>query len=677
MKRFITCGLVAALLAAAVASAVRAADPVPVSGTIDAVTVYQGQALVTRIVDIPGPAGVKDILVGGLPERVQPGSIFAEGENGVSVRSVSYSVRPVDKDVREEVQKLDTQIRDLQDKISANQRKGQVLQSQKDYLTKLETFTATTANVELTKGVLNADTLMKLTEYQFTQRQAISDKERDLALELRGFNEQLQTAQRNRAQIATTSSKLEREARVSVELTGNGGKMRVRYIVDNATWLPSYNVRATKKQKDKITVEYLASIQQLSGEDWSNVTMTLSTATPSMVAKAPLLSELAITSGRPGQPNDILAQLQQGGNEKAREDLLNQRNNIEQFRGQLGTNVAGNFANGNFNMNPGVPNSGPISQQAQPQAPANTFNLNGTVVNLDYIGDDNDVDRILNKTAGDLQLVDLLAKERIARSKEKPTAMSQDGGVAVTYTLGNSRTTLQSRSDRQLIRIAALDFGASVYKVAIPVLTTAVYDEATVTNDKMVLLWGDVNTYMDNEFVGRGVMPSVAIGQRFSVGLGNDSSLRARRELVEKSEAPQGGNRVVDFTYRLIVENFGSAPAPVRIIDRLPKANEADIKVTPPVAPKGAKEPWLSDDPAYTESDAKKGILRWDREIPARAVDDKAYTLDYSFKLEYAANAVISTPTPPPSAANTGGGGMGGGGGGRGGMGSSGAGRGR
>ena len=677
MKRFVPRTLAALILAVCVAQAARAADPLKLPGAIKEVTVYQGQALVTRLIDIPGPAGAKDILVGGLPDRIQPGSIYAESENGVEVHSVSFSVRPVQTDVREDVKTFDVKIRDLQDKITANQRKSQVLQSQKDYLAKLETFTATTATVELTKGVLNAPTLMDLTKYQFEQRQKISDAEMTLYLELRDLNEQLLTQQRGRAQVATSSSKLEREALVSVNLPGNGGKMRVRYIVDNATWLPSYNVRAAADgaaKRETIAIEYLASIQQLTGEDWNGVTISLSTATPSLVAKAPLLNELAITSTRAGQPTDVLTQINQGGYGQARQDLEQQRLALENFRGTIGNGTNLSLAGNNSYA------GGTTLATGQMQNPAsNTININGVVANLDYIGDNNDIDLILNKTAGDLQLVDLLAKEKIARSKDKAAPLSPEGGLAVTYNLKNP-TSLQSRSDRQLIQIAAITLPANFYKVAIPVLTTAVYDEASAVNDKMVLLWGDVATYVNNEFVGRGVMPSVAIGQRFNVGLGIDSSLRARRELVEKTETTQGGNRVVDFTYRLSVENFGSVPVAVRLLDRLPTAKEAEIKVTPPVTPKDAKEPWLSNDPVYTQNEGKKGILRWDRDIPAKAVDDTAYKLEYSFKLEYAATAVISTPTPPPAPANpggqnSGGGGRGAGGGGFGG-GAGGAGRG-
>ena len=93
--------------------------------------------------------------------------------------------------------------------------------------------------------------------------------------------------------------------------------------------------------------------------------------------------------------------------------------------------------------------------------------------------------------------------------------------------------------------------------MAAPVLTGFVYEEAALSNDgQSVLLAGPVSTYVDGQFVGQGFIPSVAVGEKFTVGLGIDSSLRATRELVEKTETTQGGNRVIDFTYHLRLENF-------------------------------------------------------------------------------------------------------------------------
>lgn len=55
-----------------------------------------------------------------------PGSLFAEAGDGVEVRSVRFRTRPVAQDVREDVRKLEAQIRDAQ---AANTR---------DYQYKLE-----------------------------------------------------------------------------------------------------------------------------------------------------------------------------------------------------------------------------------------------------------------------------------------------------------------------------------------------------------------------------------------------------------------------------------------------------------------------------------------------------------------------------------------------------------
>jgi hypothetical protein len=100
--------------------------------------------------------------------------------------------------------------------------------------------------------------------------------------------------------------------------------------------------------------------------------------------------------------------------------------------------------------------------------------------------------------------------------------------------------------------------------------------------------------------------------------------------LVKKNESIQGGNRVVDFTYQLSIENFGAEAAQVRLMDRLPTAKETEVKLAL-VAP---GQP-LSEDPKFAQQDRKKGMLRWDVKVPAQAIGTKAYTLDYQMQMEY------------------------------------------
>src|SRR5689334_22390085 len=127
-------------------------DSFSTKGKLDEVTVYRGQALVTRLVEVPGPTGLREVVVTELPEHVQPASIYAESADGVEVRSVLYRIRPVEQDVREEVRKLDEQILAVRDQIQTTNEKTSVLANQTAFLAKLEQFTAPTASVELTKG---------------------------------------------------------------------------------------------------------------------------------------------------------------------------------------------------------------------------------------------------------------------------------------------------------------------------------------------------------------------------------------------------------------------------------------------------------------------------------------------------------------------------------------------
>jgi uncharacterized protein (TIGR02231 family) len=242
-----------------------------------------------------------------------------------------------------------------------------------------------------------------------------------------------------------------------------------------------------------------------------------------------------------------------------------------------------------------------------------------------------EADKDLNRAANDLLLLDVIAGATFERRREAAPPAAQEG-LSVTYTIP-ARTTLPSRSDRQLIQIASIPMKAQFVKVASPVLTEYVYDEAWAVNTSpTVLLPGPITAYADGAFVGTGELPLTSAGQRFSAGFGIDSTLRTSRELIERSESTQGGNRVVDLTYRLTVQNFADAPAPIRLMDRLPRVSDqaADIRLT--LLSPGAD---LSSDAEYLAGPRKQGILRWDLTVPPQSHGSSAFVIEYKFRLEF------------------------------------------
>lgn len=607
-----------------------APEPIKTTGKLDAVTVYRGQAMVTRLVQVPAPAGLHEVIVTDLPDQILPGSLYAESADGVEVRSVRYRISPVIEDVREEVRALDAELKELKDQIQANDKALQVVAHRREYLDKLEQFVAPTATVEMTQGVLNAETLKSLSEYQLAQREAIAEKELAIARERAALDEQVNLLQRKRQELTNNSSKSVREAVVFINLKeGGSGQMRLRYLVGQANWAPSYNARITGDRKS-VLLEYNASIQQMSGEDWADVNMTLSTATPSLLAKAPTLTPLTMSLTRP-QPQQQAAQ----GGPSSMGEYAGRKKDVaaRQVEVWSSANSAGisNGAAGNlvFDLD--------LSNTAQPQG-GQGVGGSGLGMGAGYSNffQQQRLEEGLNTLAGELQNFELTARGNI-NNRGKVITAGGDEGISVTYAIA-SRTSLPSRADQQLIQIDGLRMGAEFYRVAMPVLTRYVYEEAALANSSdRVLLSGPVMTFMDGEFVGHGQIPTVAAGERFTLGLGIDSSLKAVRELVTKTEDIQGGNRVVNLTYKLSVENFGDKPVAVRLLDRLPNTQESEIKLT--LVSSG---PSLADDEVYLATDRKKGILRWEVEVPANATVNNAFGLEYQVKLEYDKQMTLS-----------------------------------
>lgn len=575
--------------------------PVTMAGWIDAVTVFRGQALVTRVIEVPGEAGLREVVVSDLPGAILPGSLYAESSDGVEVRSVSYRVRPVEQDTRENVRQAEKALRDARDALSAAEAKQRYLEWQRQYLDKLEGFVAPTAQTELTRGVLNAETLKDLIGLITTQRRMQTEEGHKFAIEIRALQEAVQLRERELAVLTASSSRTAREAVVFINAQRPGATLRLSYLVSGASWSPSYNLRVADAAAAEATVEYLASVQQMSGEDWGGVQLTLSTATPSLVATGPALMPLQVALSSPRGDDERLSTLKSAGYAAAKRELEDRQRDLERTRNiQLGAMTA----------------------QAESGERAGAA---GSQVALS-------LDAGLNEVADQSQILDLISTAKVERKDraEGLTVRQGDEGLSVTYRIA-SRTSMPSRSDQQLIQIAQLKLPAEVVKVATPALTQYVYNEAVVTNSgSAVLLAGPASSYVAGEFVGSAVVPTVSVGEKFRVGFGIDSSLRATKELVERSETTQGGNRIIDFTYRLSIENFGSEAVNVRLMDRLPNPSGLEIKLTldtPSIA--------LSTDKDYVQTERKKNLLRWDVQVPAAATGTKAFALEYTFGLEF------------------------------------------
>ena len=245
-----------------------------------------------------------------------------------------------------------------------------------------------------------------------------------------------------------------------------------------------------------------------------------------------------------------------------------------------------------------------------------------------------EVSAMLNVVAAEEQVLELTQKEDVLAAAKRKTRPTE--GVSVTYSLPDS-VSLASRSDEQILQIASVRMPASFRYKAAPLLTDFVFQEASAKNtSSYVFLPGTYNSFLNGEFVGRGKLKLLAAGEEFTSGFGVDPQLQVRRELVAKNERIEGGNLVSELEYRLTISSYRDRAIPLVLEDRIPYSPDGVVQIR-----LLESKPELSQDPEYQRTDFKKGILRWDLEIPAQAIDNKATVVIYRFSIAHDKDATV------------------------------------
>jgi hypothetical protein len=598
-------------------------DSPATNGKITQVTLYRDQALVTREIEVDGTGEIGVITVDSLPEMLIPDSVFAEGDESIAIRGVRVSSRPTTASDREEVRALQEQILKNQQGNAKLQQELRISQENLASLTQMANFSASKTSEDLNRGVLDANTLMEVSKFLMDQRREIMNAQLECEQQLTVLQQELSLLQRQLAELTTGAQRSLYEAKVFIDATG-AGKVRLNYQVSGCGWSPQYAIRGNVGG-DKFTIRYSALVQQISGEEWDQVALTLSTASPSVSSTGPTLTPFRVTPQVVGMEQATANEFGQFGYDS---NSLSQR--VQSIK----------------------------KQQRSAENQAYGKGAAGAEVQRDFA---------LNSLAAEMQQLELEAE---AKTAARIAGDADDEVATQVYSLPKV-VSLQSRRQQQLVQIIDMQIDGELYHVATPLLSSYAYREAEITNTEPIgLLGGPASVYLDDRFVGRSELPTTASGQKLVVGFGADQQVRIRRELRDKKDVLRGGNRNLEFTYRLVVANFKDQPVAVRLYDRIPLAAESrDVLIN---VMKTTSE--LSDDGLYERIAKGQGILRWDLEVPASSHGENAFDVEYTYNLDFDKNKVLTTEglaqqTSADLFFQRAAGGMGGGMGGMGGMG--------
>ena len=278
--------ILALALACTAALPALAAD-IPVASRPDAVTVFPDGASVTRRLTVTVPAGEHVLVIDDLPLTADPGSIRLQGAGSGSLAINAVDARQPRQTERREpalVLRLET-LKDerqaLDDRIAAERvrkRAAEALVSP-----------GTLAGGE--RGLVIAEA-----------RQALAAAHEETLAADRAIRQAEQAQRGLDRSIAEIEAQLRAqpprrlEARITVEAAQPfRGELTLTYAVRQARWSPVYDARlVTTAAKPQLELIRRADIRQQTGEDWTDVALTVSTARVARGGAAQVLQPLVL-----------------------------------------------------------------------------------------------------------------------------------------------------------------------------------------------------------------------------------------------------------------------------------------------------------------------------------------------------------------------------------------------
>jgi uncharacterized protein (TIGR02231 family) len=268
---------------------------------ITSVTVYPDRAMTTRNAGLSLKPGSYLVTFDNLPPLVQDDSVRVEGRGSAGVAIVGLEVKRVflelsgDKRVKE----IDEEILSLERQSGGLDAKKAGLVSQKAFLDSIRVAWGDRISKELAIGKPTSAELLEASAFVGAGVTKAEEQTRNLDTEKRQIRDRIDALRRQRDEAAGTRRKESKTVEVGLEVSREGTlTLDLSAVTAQAGWEPSYDVRLAADGRTA-GLTFRALVRQQTGEDWTDVDLTLSTARPSAGGAPPELYPWRISFYRP------------------------------------------------------------------------------------------------------------------------------------------------------------------------------------------------------------------------------------------------------------------------------------------------------------------------------------------------------------------------------------------
>jgi len=264
------------------------------------VTVFLNGAQVTREGSTTIPAGKSTLKFDGVTPLLRRESIQVQGEGDFTILSINYHMDLIQHE------RPDSEIKALEAQVKTRNERIEEITASMSILLDEQKMIATLNNAALQHKEVNVDQISQAREIIHNDLGAIKLAYIKYNRELTALKEKNNAASQKILALGAPQSTAISQVLVMVSAKREvKAKLGLSYYVTSARWYPSYDLRV-KDVSSNLIIDYKANVSQQTGEDWSNVKLTLSTSNPNQSGQRPKLMkwDLRLNQNNPNKPTN-------------------------------------------------------------------------------------------------------------------------------------------------------------------------------------------------------------------------------------------------------------------------------------------------------------------------------------------------------------------------------------
>ncbi|MDN3643277.1 DUF4139 domain-containing protein [Lutimonas halocynthiae] len=539
---------------------------------ISEVTVFIKGAQIVRKKAVVLNKGKTILKFTNLSPFINAKSVQVKANGNVTVLSVNHQQNFIDKlEKDKELEKLELEFKTIKKRIELEKTHLDILNEELSFLKENRSIGG--KNQELSVSNLKEASSFyssKLTELKLkeidrnTTLYELREKEFDLQNQIKSM-----TSQRNYAN-GEVLVKIESEEQSKTDF-------EISYLVSNAGWLPSYDIRA-KNINEPIELIYKANVKQDTKIDWKNVKLSLSSADPNLSGVAPSLKTYYL--------NYHTAPPKYKGEINQVEGIVSDAEGplpgvVVLVKGTtIGTTT--DF-DGKYTLT--MPETSSQLEFTFIGFKSKTINVNSSRHDVVLAYDEQTLDEVVVTSLGISR-----KKKSMGYATQKVNEDDYDNSIPLVQVENQTSInfeidvpySIMSDNKSYAVDMAKYKLAADYQYYSVPKIQKQAFLIASINNwEQYNLLEGEANIFFENTYVGKTLLDVRFTSDSLQISLGRDKNVIVDRKKISNyaSKKFMGSKKEESRDWAISVKNNKSQSINMLVIDQIPVSTLDEIKV--------------------------------------------------------------------------------------------------